>query len=179
MDRVEKRRKNTRLKQKFGINHDQYALMFEQQKGKCAICEEPEIVPNRSLSVDHCHVSGKIRGLLCSNCNPGIGKFKDSIDLLRKAVAYLEREYTIPLAEETHKDIPHTHRPNWKRIVHTPDGYFSSNQAAAKYYNVHEATMLSWCGLNRRKPHLAKEGFTSQKIYLSLKEVMEKYDVKA
>lgn len=179
MDRVQKRRQNTRLKQKFGINHDQYMLMLHEQNSVCAICEKPEPVEGRSLSVDHDHETGRVRGLLCSNCNPGIGKFKESIDLLRKAVAYLEREYTIPKAEETHRDIPRNSRPNWKRIVYTPEGIFSSNQAAALFFNVHEATMLGWCGHNKNKPQLAREGFTSQKVYMSTDEIKEKYNVKA
>lgn len=178
MDRTKNRRQNTRLKQKFGINRDQYEVMLKQQDGVCAICKEPEVVPNRSLSVDHDHVTGKVRGLLCSNCNPGIGKFKEKIELLEKAVEYLKRDYNVPSALETHKDIPHKERTNWKRIVYTPEGIFSSNIAAAKHYSVHEATMLAWCGHNKSKPHLFKHGFTSQKVYMSTKEIKEKFNVK-
>ena len=178
MDRIKKRRQNTNLKQKFGINRDQYQVMLNQQDNVCAICKENEIVPNRSLSVDHDHKTGKIRGLLCSNCNPGIGKFKEDIELLRRAVVYLERVYTVPEILESHTDIPHMDRPNWKRVVYTPEGIFSSNQAAAKHYKVHEATMLSWCGNNKNKPHLAKDGFKSQKVFMSTKEIKDKIDVK-
>ena len=178
MDRIKKRRSNTRLKQKFGINYDQYQMILQEQNGVCAICDESEPVVNRSLSVDHDHETGKIRGLLCSNCNPGIGKFKEKIELLKKAVAYLERDYKIPYAEETHRDIPHLYRPNWKRIVYTPEGNFSSNQAAAKYFSVHESTMLVWCGLIENKKHLSKPGFTSEKVFMSAKEIKEKFNVK-
>lgn len=178
MDRIKKRRSNTRLKQKFGINYDQYQIILQEQNGVCAICNEPESVKNRSLSVDHDHITGKIRGLLCSNCNPGIGKFKEKIELLKKAVAYLERDYKIPYAEETHKDIPRLDRPNWKRIVFTPEGTFSSNQAASRHYKVHEATMLGWCGLISNKPHLLKPDFSSEKVFMSTNEIKEKYNVK-
>lgn len=178
MDRTKNRRQNTRLKQMFGINRDQYAVMLKQQDGVCAICKEPEVVPNRSLSVDHDHVTGKVRGLLCSNCNPGIGKFKEKIELLEKAVEYLKRDYNVPSALETHKNIPRNERANWKRIVSTPEGIFSSNIAAAKHYNVHQATMLAWCGHNKNKPNLLKDGFTSQKVYMSTKEIKEKFNVK-
>jgi hypothetical protein len=178
MDRIKNRRQNTSLKQKFGINRDQYEVMLNQQNGVCAICNEYEIVPNRSLSVDHDHNTGKVRGLLCSNCNPGIGKFKEKIELLEKAVEYLKRDYNVPSALETHKDIPRDERPNWKRIVFTSEGIFPSNSAAAKHYNVHEATMLAWCGHNKNKSHLHKEGFTSQKVYMSTKEIKENFNVK-
>lgn len=171
MDRIKKRRQNTRLKQKFGINHDQYMLMLHEQKNVCAICEKPEPVESRSLSVDHDHSNGRIRGLLCSNCNPGIGKFKESIDLLKKAIAYLEREYTIPEAEETHRDIPRLDRKHWRRLVKTPDGWFASSIEAGKFYNVHESTIWSWLGLNEQKPHLKKEGFSSEKMFISGNEL--------
>jgi len=64
-------------------------------------------------------------------------------------------------------------------IVFTPEGIFSSNLSAAKYYNVHEATMLGWCGHNKSKPQLIKDGFHSQKVYMSTNEIKEKYNVKA
>ena len=171
MDRTKNRRQNTRLKQKFGINRDQYEVMLAQQNNVCAICNEREIVPNRSLSVDHDHVTGKVRGLLCSNCNPGIGKFKEDIELLGKAVAYLEREYTMPEAEESHKDIPRQDRKHWRRLVKTPDGIFTSSIEAGEFYNVHESTIWSWLGLNDQKPHLKKEGFSSEKMLVSGNEL--------
>lgn len=74
----------------FGITMEQYRAMSEAQKDVCAICGKP----NHSgwmLAVDHDHKTGKVRGLLCSNCNRGIGLFKDSSAFLRKAMNYLER----------------------------------------------------------------------------------------
>lgn len=82
---------------KKGINIDRYNQMLEEQDNKCAICKEQETRRVRSLdeisrlSIDHCHSSLVIRGLLCHNCNTGIGKFKDSIDLLQSAINYLKK----------------------------------------------------------------------------------------
>jgi len=76
---------------KFGITYADYKAMHDKQAGKCAICgaEIGDVMGNR-LYVDHDHATGSVRGLLCSACNFGIGKFKDSPLLLRKAAEYLE-----------------------------------------------------------------------------------------
>lgn len=175
-DRLKSRRRNTSLKKKFGINYNQYQKILEEQNHKCFICEEEEPADNRILSVDHCHNTGRVRGLLCSNCNTALGKFKDDISLLTRAIEYLTRDYSIPEIEETTYFIPHVYRPNWRRIVFTPDGVFSSNEAAAKHYNVHESTMMVWCGLMENKLQFAKEGFKSEKVYMSLNDVKEQYN---
>jgi len=74
---------------KYGLTPDQYSQMLEQQGGGCAICG---VTPNgKRLAVDHCHTTGKVRGLLCSPCNTGLGVFKDNTDLLHNAVKYLEK----------------------------------------------------------------------------------------
>lgn len=92
--------KNQILKQKFNIRIDQYKNMFSSQNGLCKICQQPETIKARNcdyikaLSVDHCHKTGKIRGLLCDRCNKGIGYLKDSIELLQNAIRYL-KEYSI------------------------------------------------------------------------------------
>lgn len=176
--RLKSRRKNTSLKKVFGINYNQYLKMLEEQNYRCFICNTEETVNNRVLSVDHDHITGKVRGLLCTNCNTGIGKLKDNINFLQRSIEYLERDYNVPEETETEYFIPHTERPNWRRIVHTPDGTFSSNEAAAKFYNISEATMLAWCGLNKQKPHLKKSDFNSEKIYMSLNDIRNKYYVK-
>lgn len=87
--------KNTQLNKQFGITLDEYDAMLKKQNFVCAICGEKETAINSKtkktvdLSVDHCHETGKIRGLLCSKCNTGLGLFKDSKDLLQKAIDYL------------------------------------------------------------------------------------------
>jgi hypothetical protein len=59
--------------------------MFKAQSGKCAICGK-----RKPLGVDHCHVTGKIRKLICIKCNTGIGMFGDSPVLIKKALEYLK-----------------------------------------------------------------------------------------
>ena len=83
-------RLNQRLR-KFGIDLMEYRRLLEQQNGKCAICcsEIGDAMGNR-LYVDHDHISGKVRGLLCSKCNFGLGNFNDDAELMRKAIKYLE-----------------------------------------------------------------------------------------
>jgi hypothetical protein len=68
-----------------------YDSLFQNQKGVCAICGSPENGRYKHLSVDHCHETNKIRGLLCNNCNRGLGLLKDDPDILRKAAAYVEK----------------------------------------------------------------------------------------
>ena len=83
--------KKADLKKTYGITIEEYKKMLYVQNGVCAICEK-ECVSGRNLAVDHCHETGNIRGLLCSNCNPGLGHFKDSIKLLDRAIQYLSKE---------------------------------------------------------------------------------------
>ena len=75
---------------KYGIRVEDYNRMFAQQKGCCAICGRHQSVFKKKLNIDHNHTTGKVRGLLCINCNHGIGQFKDSQELLLKAHKYLE-----------------------------------------------------------------------------------------
>lgn len=73
------------------ITKEEYDQMYINQKGKCAICNNPPTGFKKSLCLDHCHDTIKIRGLLCDNCNAGLGKFKDNIEVLTKAVEYLRK----------------------------------------------------------------------------------------
>ena len=83
------------LKCLFGLSRDDYKAMHAKQDGKCAIClrEETSSIRGKTISlcVDHCHVTGAVRGLLCTKCNPALGAFDDNIETLRRAIAYLER----------------------------------------------------------------------------------------
>lgn len=87
--------KNTKLKRSFGITLDQYNEMLKKQNGLCGICFlEERKTDARSgktlmLSVDHSHINGSIRGLLCSNCNLMLGRIKDDIQILKNAIKYL------------------------------------------------------------------------------------------
>jgi hypothetical protein len=80
---------NFQLKRKYGITLAEYDTMLEQQEGCCKVCGTDEPGGQGRFHVDHNHTTGKVRGLLCSNCNTGIGKFKDSPTVLLKAAAYL------------------------------------------------------------------------------------------
>ena len=77
------------IKRNFGISAKDYDKMLAEQDYSCAICGTHENDLKKRLAVDHCHKSGNIRSLLCTNCNLGLGNFKDSIKLLKKAIKYL------------------------------------------------------------------------------------------
>lgn len=75
----------------YGITLDQYHAMLEQQGERCAICQRVIKPVGRSTHIDHDHATGKVRGLLCEQCNAGLGQFKDRPEVLRAAATYLER----------------------------------------------------------------------------------------
>jgi hypothetical protein len=77
-------------KRRYGIDNNDYDLMLASQDGKCAICTTlAEDSPKKQLFIDHCHSSGKVRGLLCHHCNFVIGQAKDDIEVLKNAIKYL------------------------------------------------------------------------------------------
>jgi len=80
------------LKHRYNITLDQYDEMYEAQQGRCAICgtDTPGSRFNH-FHVDHDHVTGQVRALLCEACNTGLGKFRDNPNLLRSAALYLEK----------------------------------------------------------------------------------------
>jgi hypothetical protein len=78
--------KEMNLRQKYGMTLEQWDEMFLRQDGRCAICEEAA-----ELHVDHCHQSGRVRELLCTKCNLGIGCFVDDPNLLASASRYAEK----------------------------------------------------------------------------------------
>ena len=85
--------RKVKLRKLYGISPEEYAALLNQQGGVCAICHEPETEMLRGkirlLAVDHDHVNGRVRGLLCHDCNLGIGRFRDRPDLLMAAIMYL------------------------------------------------------------------------------------------
>jgi hypothetical protein len=87
------KRRATNRKSLYGITDDRYQEMVTDQGGRCLICKEPP--SKKSLAVDHCHKTGKVRGLLCHMCNLALGGFKDNPELLKSAIAYLG-EYADP-----------------------------------------------------------------------------------
>lgn len=77
----------------FGVTKEDWMQMMALQGEVCAICKEPE--KTRRLSIDHCHSTGKVRGLLCNRCNKAIGIFEDKVELLEEAIKYLNKEKEI------------------------------------------------------------------------------------
>jgi hypothetical protein len=76
---------------KYGLGLIEYQAMFEAQAGRCAICKSTPTV--KRLSVDHDHKTGVVRGLLCTNCNLGLGNFKDNQEILKAASDYLSGHF--------------------------------------------------------------------------------------
>lgn len=94
-EKTRRRTKNHLFRQKYGITIEQYDEMLASQNGVCSICGGTTAVDKwqsglRNLQVDHCHDTGRVRGLLCFHCNTGIGHFRDNTELLLKAIKYLE-----------------------------------------------------------------------------------------
>jgi len=79
------REKELRLQRLYGISLLDLAVMVDNQKSRCAICE----IETDRLEIDHNHKSGKVRGLLCGRCNRGIGLFDDDVEKLKAAILYL------------------------------------------------------------------------------------------
>lgn len=79
------------LKSKFGISIQTYNDNLSAQNNCCAICGKHQDQQKRAFAVDHDHETGKTRGILCNICNLGIGRFKDDITLLQKAIDYLTK----------------------------------------------------------------------------------------
>ena len=75
---------------RFNLTIEKYQALFESQKGLCAICSVYHKDYGKRLSIDHNHKTGKIRGVLCHSCNTSLGGFKDSVEILNKAIEYLE-----------------------------------------------------------------------------------------
>lgn len=80
----------TALLKKYGLTIEQFDAMLAAQGGKCKLCRKERLPHEREWQIDHCHNSNVVRGILCYNCNVGLGHFKDDIDLLAAAILYLE-----------------------------------------------------------------------------------------
>lgn len=76
----------------YDITNEHYVELIYSQRNKCKICEKS--ANGKTLSIDHSHVTGKVRGLLCNNCNTAIGLFKEDINVMLNAIKYLQ-EYGI------------------------------------------------------------------------------------
>ncbi len=76
------------IEKRYGITQEVFKQMVTNQDNKCLICRKPD---KKRLSIDHCHKTGKIRGLLCTSCNLGLGAFKDDIGYITRAAEYLRK----------------------------------------------------------------------------------------
>lgn len=81
--------KDLRLQRKYGITLEDYFEIIDRQDGQCAICSTDISELDHTAHLDHCHETGRVRGVLCRRCNTGIGMLDDSADLLIKAAEYL------------------------------------------------------------------------------------------
>ena len=80
----------SRLRKKYGINHWELVEMLRKCERRCEICRSDLLIKN-VMVVDHCHKTGRVRGLLCRKCNSGIGLLRDDLALVKSAVEYLSR----------------------------------------------------------------------------------------
>lgn len=79
------------IKNKYNLTIDEYNTLLVSQNFSCGICKTSQSLLKKSLAIDHCHNTGKVRGLLCNNCNTGLGQFKDNINSLKSAIKYLQK----------------------------------------------------------------------------------------
>ena len=80
-----------RLRRRYGLNEEVYQELLAGQNFRCAICGTADFdnTARRLPAIDHDHSTGKVRGILCSRCNKGLGLFGDSPELMREAITYL------------------------------------------------------------------------------------------
>jgi hypothetical protein len=98
------------VRMKFGITGEDYDRMFQAQGGKCAICGESETAVDprsgrpKALAIDHDHGTGAVRGLLDVRCNRILGYARDNREVLRRAIAYLERHSAVTADQRPYKN---------------------------------------------------------------------------
>lgn len=93
--RLRKKNRFYNLKIKYGLTEEDFNNLLEKQNSVCAICKKSEtrIINGKicPLSIDHCHKTGKVRGLLCNECNNGLSRFRDDNKILNSAISYLQK----------------------------------------------------------------------------------------
>lgn len=90
------RRKQKRasfLKTKYGLQYEEYQVMWDKQKGLCQICNRPllEVRGSKGAAVDHDHATGKVRDILCGRCNSVVGFCEEDVGLMQKFISYIEK----------------------------------------------------------------------------------------
>ena len=83
--------RNRTLKYKYGITIEDYNKMFADQEGKCGICKRHYFQLGKTLAVDHCHTTGKVRQLLCDFCNRTLGVYEKRPEIFKAFDEYLEK----------------------------------------------------------------------------------------
>lgn len=84
--------RNTYMKRVYGITLNEYNSMLDQQHGVCYVCHKPP-TGERRLAIDHCHTTGSVRKLLCSNCNTVLGLVKEDVNIMNKLINYIKEHY--------------------------------------------------------------------------------------
>ena len=96
LNRRKKNKEKTKfydIQKKYDLSKEEYCQMLEKQKHSCAIClTHVENIEKKTLCVDHCHKTGKVRGLLCGPCNRALGLFCDDKKTLLSSIKYLENK---------------------------------------------------------------------------------------
>ena len=80
------------MKTKYKISPEEVSDLLDSQRGCCALCKESLLFPDskKGYHIDHCHTTGKVRGLLCHSCNVALGLLKDNIETLERMIDYLK-----------------------------------------------------------------------------------------
>jgi hypothetical protein len=86
------KRRDAYYRRTYGITLDEYNNLHLNQSGKCKLCKDVEVLPKSRLGVDHCHDTGRIRGLLCDLCNTALGRLGDSVESIERVLAYVKGE---------------------------------------------------------------------------------------
>lgn len=81
--------REAQLKKHYGIDNATFENMLKSQKYKCVICHKKYNKKGKMFHVDHCHKTEKVRGILCTNCNTGIGMLKDNVEIMKRGISYL------------------------------------------------------------------------------------------
>ena len=111
----------------YGLQKGRYQRIFNLQKGCCAICKTNNPAPKKTFCVDHCHKTGKVRGLLCLRCNTILGHAKDNIETLKNAIDFLSKD--IDYREE-----------KWGRLGESDEYFWKTPNEKEKEVGDQEAT---------------------------------------
>jgi len=85
------KKKLIHLRNRYGVEWSDIEKLYKQQNNSCEICKKQINLMSKDTHIDHCHTTNKMRGILCGNCNRGLGQFKDNVSSLKTAILYLEK----------------------------------------------------------------------------------------